>query len=312
MPQLDMKKRTWRSVLRLPFFPEPKERVAIVVPLSSRPALSDAERISLRHLQHYLPGFDTYFIVPPNNTAELPPDANTIEFPARYFGSNVAHSRLQLSPEFYEQFLDYQYILIYHLDALVFSEALLPWCDRGLDYIGAPWFKTEHTPWVTEPEVGNSGFTLMNIRSFLRTLYSRRRWTTVKQAIAKAKQDNRTGLAQALATVWAFRRILPFRNNVRSHIETMMDKEQLSDLFWSRHAKHYNPSFRVATVQEALPFAFEVDPAGCYEKTHHELPFGCHAWEKFDRAFWQPYLLTNESDQVAVEAHQTNTSMQPR
>jgi hypothetical protein len=37
----------------------------------------------------------------------------------------------------------------------------------------------------------------------------------------------------------------------------------------------------------ALEFAFESDPAGSYERIGKKLPFGCHAWAKHDRTFWE-------------------------
>jgi len=291
MNTLPMKTPSWRSVLRLPLFPPPKKRVAIVVPISTRPQLTEGERTSLRHLLRFLGGYDIFYLVPPDTSPDLPEDATIIRFPAKYFGSNLAHSRLQLSPDLYEQFIDYRYILMYHLDALVFSDELEAWCDKGFDFIGAPWFRTEHTAWVTSPEVGNSGFALMNVRGFLRVLYSRRRWKSVAQELRHAGRKPVSGLARIASIVWALRRLLPLRNDVRSHIDYLMSEGQLSDLFWSRDARHFDPGFKVAAVDEALYFAFETNPAGCYEKTGHRLPFGCHAWEKFDPDFWEPFLL---------------------
>jgi small ligand-binding sensory domain FIST len=29
------------------------------------------------------------------------------------------------------------------MDCLVFSDQLLAWCNRGYDYVGAPWFKSQ-------------------------------------------------------------------------------------------------------------------------------------------------------------------------
>lgn len=291
MTNLPMKTRSWQSLLRVPRFPAPKKKVAIVVPISSRPELTQGELISLRHLYRFLSGYDIFFIKPPNTAPGLPDDATVIEFPQKYFGSNVAHSLMQMSPVFYEQFIDYEYILMYHLDALVFSDQLEDWCDKGLDYVGAPWFKTDKTPWVQEPEVGNSGFALMNVRSFLRVLYSRKYRRSVKDQMELDKEENLKGLTKLFAPLWAFRRLLPYRNSVRSHIDYLMSTETLSDLFWSRIAKHYYPPFKVATVDEALLFAFETDPTTCYNKTSQQLPFGCHAWEKFDPSFWTPYIL---------------------
>jgi hypothetical protein len=47
----------------------------------------------------------------------------------------------------------------------------------------------------------------------------------------------------------------------------------------------------VASVDEALRFAFEAAPRECFERNGRRMPFGCHAWEKFDRGFWEPFLL---------------------
>jgi len=40
-----------------------------------------------------------------------------------------------------------------------------------------------------------------------------------------------------------------------------------------------------------VSFSFEVGPKHCFEKNNQTLPFGCHAWAKYDREFWKPYLL---------------------
>jgi hypothetical protein len=62
------------------------------------------------------------------------------------------------------------------------------------------------------------------------------------------------------------------------------------DSFWSIEAPKFDREFRVPTAEEALPFAFEVDPRWCYEKNNRKLPFGCHAWAKYDKEFWMEVL----------------------
>jgi len=47
----------------------------------------------------------------------------------------------------------------------------------------------------------------------------------------------------------------------------------------------------VPEVEEALKFSFGIVPRYCYELNNNELPFGCHAWENYDKAFWEPFLL---------------------
>ena len=42
---------------------------------------------------------------------------------------------------------------------------------------------------------------------------------------------------------------------------------------------------------EGLRFSFEVAPRLCFELNGRRLPFGCHGWHRYDRTFWEPYLL---------------------
>jgi hypothetical protein len=63
------------------------------------------------------------------------------------------------------------------------------------------------------------------------------------------------------------------------------------DLFWSDRAKLFYPNFKTAPVDVALHFSFERFPRYCFQKNGNQLPFGCHAWARWDREFWEPYLL---------------------
>ncbi len=39
---------------------------------------------------------------------------------------------------------------------------------------------------------------------------------------------------------------------------------------------------------------FDAEPKKCYEMTKQFLPFGCPAWEKYDREFWKNILMQNK------------------
>lgn len=271
---------------RLDKMPTPSKVVAIVVPLSTRPGLNADEQISLCHLRHYLGKYDKFMVTAKSLPVEYP-GFEVKRFDDSYFGSQRAHSWLQLSPEFYEAFLDYKYIFMYHLDSLALSDQLMEWCNRDFDFIGAPWFPGEATPWVKEPTVGNSGFSLHKVRSFLRVIYSPR---LMKEPALLAEHFQRTGSLVNLLRM--FRRRLFFRNNVRWDMEAWMSSSDANcDTFFAAKAKVYFPEFHSATPAEALQFAFETDPRGCFRRNSERLPFGCHAWGRYDRAFWEPYLL---------------------
>lgn len=267
-------------------------QVAIVVPLTAQPLLTADEETSLRHLVHFLGGYDKYFIAP-KGTRLVRSGFQTMTFPERYFGSAKAHARLQLSEEFYSRFLDYQYILMYHLDALVFSDQLKQWCATDVDYIGAPWLQCSDSPWVSHPRVGNGGFSLMKVSSFLNVMRSRRQAVDVDE-YWKDFCATRSRLNQWLNLPRKYLKRLRVFNSVKWEMRRWPNRPGgagNSDYFWSDRAVKYAPGFKVASVDTALKFAFEVSPRWCFERTSHQLPFGCHAWPRYDRGFWEPYLL---------------------
>jgi hypothetical protein len=81
---------------------------------------------------------------------------------------------------------------------------------------------------------------------------------------------------------------------VRSHVKAYLEKGRNEDWFYTQYAGHYAPGFNLAPPDRALEFGFEVEPRRCFELNGYRMPFGCHAWEKYDRAFWEPHLLTRE------------------
>ncbi len=89
-----------------------------------------------------------------------------------HFDSIPAYSRLLLSREFYEQFQDFEYILIYQFDCLALSSDLSTWCNQGWSYIGAPFFASKSDPSLGFSRVGNGGLSLRNVAATLRVLTS--------------------------------------------------------------------------------------------------------------------------------------------
>jgi hypothetical protein len=272
-----------------PTLPESTKLVAVVVPLSSRPTLMPDEQISLLHALHYFRRYDKY-LVAPRRPAFEPSVFRTRLFPRKFFGSVAAHARLLTAPSFYEAFVDYKYILLYHLDSLVLSDQLEPWCQTDLDYIGAPWIHCPDSPWVKEERVGNLGFTLMKVQSFLKVLHSTKRSVDPDQ-YWQEHYGSKPKHIQYLNLPKKFLKRLPMFNSSRWHMHRWLQGSSAADIFWSDEARRYDPGFRIADVPTGLRFAFEVSPRISFERNHRQLPFGCHAWARYDRAFWEPYLL---------------------
>jgi hypothetical protein len=269
-----------------------------VVPLSLNAELTADERISMRHLRRYLAPYDK-FVLAPKGTVAQHDGFQPIYFHRRFFGTAAAHNRLLYWRRLYAAFADYRFILTYHLDSLVFSDQLQHWCEMPYDYIGAPWMPSPETPWVKEPCVGNGGFTLLRVDAALRAIDARYRQeprTYVSDLLLRHEQRLRP-IRRVLERA---RPLLPRTKVIDWPLRQWQrgtdpcSHGDNNDYFWSFAAPRYEPTFRVAPVEQALRFAFEVAPRRCQELNGGQLPFGCHAWTRYDRAFWEPHLLPDD------------------
>ena len=264
--------------------------VAVVVPLSNRPTFTPEERISLRHLERFLGKYDKYFVIPKNLQVSHA-GFGIKRFENKFFGSLSAHNRLLLSPRLYKAFIDYTFILIYHLDALVFSDELMEWCEMDFDFIGPPWIKHKHAPYAGNPgyegKVGNGGFALKKVESFLKVFYSPKRGTDPSVYwdefyASKPKHIQCLNLAKRY-----LKRFRVFNNASWEASRYPKNEEH----FLANRATHYYPRFKIAPLKVALRFGFECVPRYCYKINDYTLPFGCHGWPYHDRDFWEPFLL---------------------
>ena len=265
-------------------------QVAVVVALSNRTYLTDTEQISLKHLLHFLGQYDKYIIIPDGLDFSLP-DFGTVRFNDKYFGSAIAHRDLLFSRQYYEAFSDYEFILSYHLDVLVFSDELKKWCDMDYDFIGPPWIKHKDAPYYGntnyEGKVGNGGFSLKKVNSFLEMLNSTR------YAIDPAEYwDKYHAHKQLPGRILNWPKKLLMKSHRYNNVQWEIKRwNRNDDLFIADRAMHYYPDFKIAPADVALRFGFECVPRYCYELTGQKLPFGCHAWERYDREFWEQFLL---------------------
>lgn len=262
--------------------------VAVIVPQYREEILPD-EKISLRHLEHHLPDLPR-IVIHPQKLKKTLPGHDTIPFPDSYFTGADAYSKLLLSPFFYEAFLNYEYILIYQLDCLVFSGDLQRWCDTGFDYIGAPLFD-KNSPRPKFSRVGNGGLSLRRVRSFLDILRPPHSNGKAASVFSRFFSADIPDLAEyPIPLRW--RKKAQVLQQAGRGVEWYAQNYSLNeDLFWSDRAKLFDPGFKIAPIPTGLQFAFERHPDYCFEQNSRRLPFGCHAWAKWDRAFWEPHLL---------------------
>lgn len=232
------------------------QQVAVVIPVY-QPTLSETEQISLRQCNRVLGNYPIVIIAPENlNTDFLAAylDSYTvITFPASYFNSTKTYNHLLVSELFYQKFISFEYILIYQLDAYVFADQLADWCNKGYDYIGAPKLKLEH---VKGGRNLCSEPILLNGGLSLRNVKSLLRYIRIYGYFFNSWLANEDAMFS-----FAQRRAYPFR--------------------WL---------LKLPSWQEALAFSVEKNPQTGLTLLSGKLPFGCHAWEKYNPNFWRTYI----------------------
>lgn len=265
-----------------------KKRVVIIIP-THRPNLTVNDKISLIHLRKYLNKYDTFFVIPKGiSTKEFVSSGYKVRaVDNSFFGSIRKYSNLLLTKKFYEIFQEYDFMLIYQLDALVFSDKLEQWINSDYDYIASPWFNStigyfSHKKGYPSTG-GNGGFALRNIQK------------TIKILNIVNKSATRTSKNIILRKLWFILAILLGKSHKIWLKAPALDYPFYEDGFWSLEAPKYDSSYKVASFKEALKFGFEKFPRKCFVLNNKKLPFGCHAWKRYDEEFWKPYLIKTKT-----------------
>ncbi len=275
-----------------------KRPVAVVTPVVRLP-LSEDETISMRHLREHLGRFDRYIVGLQSLPKEFS-DFRLLRFPARHFADRFGYNRLLLTEGFYRAFAEYEYILIYQLDCLVFASNLDEWCRRGWDYVGAPWLTDTEDPAKGFSLVGNGGLSLRSVRRAIEVLTSRHLMkdprargleTGPRSRIVYGRLESLPLLKRIVVSGKAFLHRCGYHNNVRWLVRDTVRTDRHEDQFWAHDARKFVKEFRIPSPREALEFSFELAPRYCFEMNSGRLPFGCHAWSRYDREFWEPFLL---------------------
>ncbi len=238
-----------------------KGNIAIVIPVYKK-ELSHREKISLIQGCKVLGNYDIILVAPlsldlSNYFSIAGNTAFKIErFSSEYFKGIKGYNRLLLGSDFYKRFLSYEYMLIYQLDAFVFDNSLIDWCKRDFDYIGAPFMDPE---WIKKLE---------------RKLH-----------FPVGKWINRVGNGGL-----SLRRVSKFYIGARLLFPLAYLWKYNEDFFWTSVAARILPSFKIPDFSTALQFAFEERPSAAFRMNNFNLPFGVHAWEKYEPDFWKSHF----------------------
>ena len=183
-------------------------------------------------------------------------------YDSKYFKTTESYSQLLKLNSFYNDYADYDYMLILQTDVWTLSlDNIDEWINKGFDYIGAP-ILTNKQHWPSSPCCGNGGLSLRKISSFIK-------YTSNKEIIDILN-----------------------KNDVYNKYEDVFFCEGISQYMY----------IDMPTWQECAEFAWDMNPDILWDYTGGEFPhIGIHAWPK-NMPFWKDKIdVSNEVVEEAIK-----------
>lgn len=267
--------------------------VCIVVPIY-KTSPSSSELASFRQVLKVLAKYDLFIYtyegldlsIYYSEAEKLNKSINVEYFNRDFFSSIKGYNRLCLTIDFYKRVSSFKYMLIYQLDAWVFRDELEFWCNRGYDYVGAPFFTNfgSHEDGNKLWAVGNGGFSLRRI-SYVMGILSYKFPINLKVELNKGFNE----------FIKSCLKIIGFHNTMQwyiKHVSNNINEDYFISIYLgaiSNKRKRFLP--HLPSPFDAAAFSFEQSPSYLYKLIGEKLPFGCHAFEKYEYlTFWRNFI----------------------
>ena len=238
---------------------------AVLIPVY-RPRLTETEEFSVTTSLANLRGHDIVWVAPSSLDTSFYEDrfgtGRVVRHPDEYFKDVQGYSRLMVSEHFYREFCDYEFVLVCQTDAIVVRPDLRYWLETPYDYIGAPW---------------PNGFSLSLSPSEI----------PISGGIKCNAFVGNGGLS--------LRRVRPCMGLIREFSSLSAEWYRLGhaeDLYFA-FLGTLSKDFVLPNLVTAARFSHDIEPAYLQGLIGGELPFGIHAWEKYDRKLWVDKFIEN-------------------
>ena len=210
-----------------------------------------------------------------------------------WLASVATYNAMLLQSWFYRLFADWTYLLIFQLDAWILGDDLGDCLAKNYTYIGAPW--TAHLgPDTPDVGVGNGGLSLRCVSEMIRICESPLwrfmpvfRWRKLAYRMTLFRRYYLFPPSQR--PLLFFKRLclfaamsLGWRNTLAYYARIGIQEDHVLSVY----APCVYSWIRIPTMDEAAAFSIETNPRETMAEYGVERPFGCHAWEKYDRDFW--------------------------
>ncbi|MES2828549.1 MAG: DUF5672 family protein [Bacteroidota bacterium] len=252
----------------------------IIIPIYKQ-RLSLLEDLSIKQCFNVLSNYKIIAIKPDHLTLEnyTYNFDDVISFSDEYFADPAGYNALMRSASFYDQFLTFEYMLIYQPDAFVFKDELNYWCKEGYDYIGAPWVRHADYPDIVK-KTKMQFLQYMNIRFNLK-----QPGTDLPTEIQLENKVGNGGLS--LRKVDKFLKVCHDKKTLIDYYNSRPEHYFGEDVFWGIEVNRFKKLINIPNYKIALHFSMESNLQYSFSLTNGELPFGCHAWDR-NLDFWRP------------------------
>jgi len=235
-----------------------KPNCVVLIPIYKN-QLDEDELFSVKTSLSNLQGHDIYWVAPEGidlsfynrNFGVIQPQY----FNADYFKNIAGYNKLLTSKFFYETFIAYEFCLICQPDAIVLKPELHDWLEKPYDYIGAPW---------------PSGYSLKI-------------------------QTNKIPIPEGITcTAFVGNGGLSLRRN-QACIDLINEFDDVAEIWGLQgHAEDLffafthtlSRKFSVPNFMIAATFSHDIEPVYLYKVTGQKIPFGVHAWSKYNQKHW--------------------------
>jgi hypothetical protein len=278
----------------------PQGSVAIVIPLYKL-SLNVHEERSLQRALQIFKARPIIFLAPYEfqgtlikSLSYLGLENTSFQYVDDYHLSSIAtYNQLLLTQEFYELFTDYTYILIYQLDAYVFTDQLDWWTSKNYDYVGGRIYA--HNTSYDRKNIrcaGVGGLSLRKVKSFISILQEDKQIFFLydfKDAIQPFNWKGRLPRYLRFLMYYSLRKLrVSSKNNRLEYLGLSINE----DIVFGRYVPKYYPTFKVVPEDEALLFCIDQYVEEELRSLQGKMPFGAHAWwtKPDNLAAWHPHI----------------------
>lgn len=254
-----------------------EKNIIIIIPIYKE-ILRDDEAVALEHNLNVLKKYPIIFLKPKGvNTDILKkkyPQVGEVEVSQEWLGTKrgiAGYNEMMMSADFYNLFINYEFLLICQTDVWVFRDDLQTWCNKGIDHVAAPWPNRplyKHFPFKQ----------YLQLKVLLKPSHK----------ILHCQMFDRIGNGGfCLRRVKVFRDLcLKYAKEIEFY-NSQTDPLHNEDIFWALVPKE----LKLPTIKEATAFSFDRKLQLCYKINNNQLPMAAHGYNRKHRiVFWQQFM----------------------